>query len=95
LRLKAIILLTESWYAQQQAWEHSGCYHPEQVCKLIPVGAYAGDGVFHLHFGEAYELSIRRDVSAEQRDDQAVQIIMKNIARLLPLQLRGEFIEET
>jgi len=63
--------------------------------KFIPVGVYEADGVFHLHFGEAYELSIRRDVSADKRDDQAVQIIMKNIARLLPLQLRGEFVEET
>jgi len=63
--------------------------------KFIPVGAYEADGFFHLHFGESYELSIRSNLSADEKDNQAAQIIMKNIARLLPLHLRGEFVEET
>ena len=59
--------------------------------KFIPVGAYEADGVFHLHFGKSYELNIPRDLSPDEKDDQASQIIMENIARLLPVHLRGEF----
>ncbi len=63
--------------------------------KFLPVGAYEAEGVFHLHFGESYELSLPHDLPADERDEQAVQIIMKNIAWRLPLHLRGEFVEET
>ena len=59
--------------------------------KFIPVGAYEADGVFTIHFGEAYELSVPRHVSADEKDAQASQLIMKNIAQLLPNHLRGEF----
>jgi hypothetical protein len=59
--------------------------------KFIPVGAYEADGVFHLHFGKLYELNIGRELSADEKDEQAARIIMKHIARLLPLRLRGEF----
>ena len=60
---------------------------------FTPVGAYETDGVFHLHFGERYELSVRSDLSADpdRKDECAMRIIMENIARLLPLHLRGEF----
>ena len=59
--------------------------------KFIPVGAYEADGVFTIHFGEAYELRVPRELSADEKDVQAAQIIMKNIAQLLPIHLRGEF----
>jgi hypothetical protein len=59
--------------------------------KFIPVGAYEADGVFYLHFGEHYQLSMRCNVAADKKDEQATQMIMKSIARLLPLRLRGEF----
>jgi hypothetical protein len=58
---------------------------------FVPTGVYEGDGGFHVHFGERYELHVRNDLSVEQKDDQASQIIMENIARLLPVHLRGEF----
>lgn len=60
--------------------------------KFIPVGAYEADGVFTIHFGEAYELSVPRHISADEKDAQASQIIMKHIAQLLPTHLRGEFV---
>ncbi len=47
--------------------------------------------VLHVHFGKRYELHVRNDLSVEEKDDQASQIIMENIARLLPVHLRGEF----
>jgi hypothetical protein len=37
-----------------------------------------------------YELSVA-DHAPDEKDFQASQIIMKNIARLLPLHLRGEY----
>ena len=59
--------------------------------KFVPVGAYEADGYFHVHFGEAYELCTPRGLSADEKDWQASQTMMENIARLLPMQLRGEF----
>jgi len=59
--------------------------------KFIPVGAYETDGVFTVHFGETYELHVLREMSAAEKDLQAAQVIMKNIAQLLPIHLRGEF----
>jgi hypothetical protein len=59
---------------------------------FIPVGLYEADGRLHLHFGERYELSVRSDLSSHEKDERAIQIIMKNIACLLPLHLRGEFV---
>jgi hypothetical protein len=60
--------------------------------KFVPVGAYEADGVFTIHFGELYELMVARDLPANERDAQVAHIIMKNIAGLLPLHLRGEFV---
>ncbi|NJC96551.1 MAG: hypothetical protein C3F07_11930 [Anaerolineales bacterium] len=59
--------------------------------KFVPVGAYEADGVFMVHFGEAYELKVERGLSAEEKDSQAARCIMRNIAKLLPSHLRGEF----
>lgn len=59
--------------------------------RFVPVGAYEMDGVFTLHFGETYELSVPRNQSSNEKDDRASQVIMKNIAGLLPAHLRGEF----
>src|SRR6266545_960415 len=55
--------------------------------QFIPVSVYEADGVFHLHFGESYELNVPPHLSLDEKDDQASQIIMENIARLLPMHL--------
>lgn len=59
--------------------------------KFIPVGAFEADGVFHIHFGAAYDLNIPSQLPPDDKDARASQIIMENIARLLPVHLRGEF----
>jgi hypothetical protein len=59
--------------------------------EMIPVGVYEADGVFHIRFGESYKLNVPSHLSPDEKDDQASQIIMENIARLLPVPLRGEF----
>jgi hypothetical protein len=58
---------------------------------FVPVGAYEAEGVFTLCFGEAYTLRVARELSARERDEEAAQVIMKTIAELLPMNLRGEF----
>jgi hypothetical protein len=59
--------------------------------KFVPVGAYeSGDG-FCLNFGEAYELSVPSNLSADERDRFAARIMMGKIAVLLPSDLQGEF----
>jgi hypothetical protein len=58
---------------------------------FTPAGLYEKDGILHLHFGERYELQVGGNGSPDERDEQAVQIIMQRIACLIPLQLRGEF----
>lgn len=60
--------------------------------QFCPAGVYELDGYFHVHFGQAYELRVVSGLSPEEKDRQASQIIMENIARLLPVHLRGEFI---
>jgi hypothetical protein len=59
--------------------------------KFAPVGAYEADGCLCIHFGEAYELRIPRGLPTDEKDRHASQIMMEQIARLLPAQLRGEF----
>jgi hypothetical protein len=61
---------------------------------FIPAGAYKADGFYYLRFGRPYELNLGLELLADEKDEQAVQIIMKNSARLLPLHLKGEFVEE-
>ena len=51
--------------------------------QFIPVGAYEADGIFHVHFGKPYELIVPPNLSPDQKDYQASQIMMENIARLL------------
>jgi 1-acyl-sn-glycerol-3-phosphate acyltransferase len=58
---------------------------------FIPAGAYEADGAIYVRFGERYRLTVPNDESREEKDECAMQIIMKRIAGLLPVHLRGEF----
>ena len=58
---------------------------------FVPVGSYEADGAFCLHFGPAYRLSVLSDLSPDEKDRAAAEIMMKNIAVLLPEELRGDF----
>jgi hypothetical protein len=63
-----------------------------QGLKFAPVGVYESDGEFCLRFGEAYDLFVDRHGSSDKKDREAAQIMMKHIAPLLPVHLRGEFV---
>jgi 1-acyl-sn-glycerol-3-phosphate acyltransferase len=60
-------------------------------CAFVPVGAYEADGAFCLHFGPAYQLEAPSGLSPDGKDHAAAEVVMKNIAALLPEALRGEF----
>lgn len=63
--------------------------------RFVPVGVYEADGALCLNFGAAYELTVPRRLSADERDKAAARVVMNRIAALLPLSLRGEFNEAT
>jgi hypothetical protein len=58
---------------------------------FVPVGACEADGSFCMNFGPAYHLSAPPGLSRDEKDHLAAEIMMKNIAVLLPAELRGEF----
>lgn len=60
--------------------------------QFIPVGAYEADGIFQVNFGKSYKLIVPNNLSPDDKDRQASQIMMEKIASLLPLHLRGEFV---
>jgi hypothetical protein len=58
---------------------------------FVPVGAYEAGGSFCLHFGPAYRLEVPPGLPTDEKDRAAAEMMMKNIAVLLPAHLRGEF----
>jgi hypothetical protein len=61
-------------------------------CPLVlPVGVWKQDGRINLRFGAPYHLALPGGLSANERDRQAGEIIMRRIAGLLPEHLRGEY----
>ena len=59
--------------------------------QIAPVGIYEEDGRLCLRFGQRYRLELAAGLPAVERDRCASQIVMSNIARLLPAALQGEF----
>jgi 1-acyl-sn-glycerol-3-phosphate acyltransferase len=62
--------------------------------KFVPAGIFEADGALCLRFGAAYELTVPRGLSSDEKDRAAAKIMMGNIAGLLPPHLRGEFEPE-
>jgi hypothetical protein len=58
---------------------------------FVPVGAYEEAGTFCLRFGPAYRLEVPSTLSTNEKDRVTAEIMMKAIAALLPVRLRGEF----
>jgi hypothetical protein len=59
--------------------------------RIVPVGAYEEDGQLCLNFGEAYILRAPDGLSVDEKDHAVAAIVMRAIARQLPLRLRGIF----
>lgn len=60
--------------------------------RVTPLGVYEEAGKFCLRFGPGYELRVPPNLSSDEKDRVASDILMKNIAGLLPERLRGEFV---
>jgi hypothetical protein len=59
--------------------------------RFVPAGIFEADGALCVHFGAAYELTVPRGLSADEKDTVAATMVMERIAALLPKSLRGEF----
>jgi hypothetical protein len=58
---------------------------------FLPVGVYESGGALTLQFGAAYELQCHSGASTRGDDRLAASTVMRHIAALLPMELRGEF----
>jgi hypothetical protein len=59
--------------------------------RILPVGVYEEDGKLFLNFGSVFGLDANR---SQLNDDRQISLlIMKKIAALLPVRLRGQFSE--
>ena len=59
--------------------------------RFVPAGIFEADGALCLRFGPAYELTVPRGLSSDEKDRVAAKIMMGKIACLLPSHLRGKF----
>jgi len=59
---------------------------------ILPAGVCAEGGVYHVHFGATFSLETRQDLASEARDEWASRRVMRAIAELLPLRLRGSIV---
>jgi 1-acyl-sn-glycerol-3-phosphate acyltransferase len=59
---------------------------------VTPAGLFEAGGALHVRFGPCYRLSLPPGLPKEAADRQAGQVVMRGIARLLPEDLRGEYV---
>ncbi len=58
---------------------------------IAPIGAYEENGSYYFRFGARYCLKVEEGLPPDDRDRLAAEIVMRRIAELLPVELRGEF----
>ena len=61
--------------------------------KVIPIGIYEDAGYLHVNIGENYSLPEIDSISSKDIDSIISNIVMNNIALLLPHPLRGEYVK--
>jgi len=59
---------------------------------LIPVGVWKEGGIIKLKFGKPYKLEIPLGLSPDELDGLVGNIVMNQIARLVPERLRGQYL---
>lgn len=62
---------------------------------FLPVGFYESKDELHINFGKPFNLNVRSSLPLKRVDAAAADIIMTNIAALLPIGLRGEYIKQS
>jgi hypothetical protein len=58
---------------------------------ILPVGVWKEDGIIHLNFGSPYRLQLEPGLGSQARDVQVGDMVMRKIAELLPVRLRGKY----
>ncbi len=58
---------------------------------FIPAGVYETGDELHVRFGQPYRLALPPGLTRKDLDFQAIHVVMRSIARLLPPDLQGEF----
>jgi hypothetical protein len=58
---------------------------------FVPVGAYEEDGALHIAIGDPYELIMPGEINPSEYDVYVSQMVMRKIAKLIPVRLRGNF----
>lgn len=59
--------------------------------EFIPIGAWEKAGVFHMCFGQKYQLRHPTGTTPDEKDRNSADEIMRHIAVLLPKNLRGDY----
>jgi hypothetical protein len=62
-------------------------------CRFYPVGIYEQDEGMVTNFGPGYALRLPERLSPDEIDRQAADAVMCSIARLLPVSLRGVYLD--
>jgi len=63
-----------------------------QSCpNILPVGVWKEEGIIYFNFGKPYRLEITPGITVEEKDRQAGDAVMRKIAELLPVRLRGMY----
>jgi hypothetical protein len=67
-----------------------------QLCRvgmtILPAGVCTEGGVYHVRFGSTFSLDTPQDLAPDARDERASRRVMRAIAELLPLRLRGSIV---
>jgi len=61
---------------------------------IAPVGISENQDCLCLNFGKIYPIELCGNIPAKEADHLVSQITMQHIARLLPLEMRGEFTDQ-
>ena len=59
--------------------------------RVVPIGVWEQDDCLCVNAGPAYSLAAPDETESDGKDRAAAWMVMKNIAKLLPSHLRGEF----
>jgi len=67
-----------------------------QLCRagmtVLPAGVCTEGDVYHVHFGSTFSLGTPQDLASDAHDEWASRRVMRAIAELLPLRLRGSIV---
>lgn len=58
---------------------------------VLPVAVYEDENRFCMRFGPCFSIQVSESMTSKEQDFHAIQQVMRQIARLMPERLRGEY----